>query len=128
MTNLDKILVAIQKLDDSVQGMCRRFEDLKRQMETMDQDRAILESMQLAVRNLEAAEKLHEEHIDNALKDIKLEIQVVGARTEGSVEKVHDKVEKQVGDLVDNISKKEVVLVKEKFVDRVKKFFNKGVK
>lgn len=93
------IEVQIKRLTDEIKAIRRDFNDLRRQIETLDQDREILESVQGALRSLEEQERLTREHLDNALNKIVTEIAVHGKRTE-------ETVGEHVGELADAISTK----------------------
>lgn len=117
--------IKIKKLSDDVKALTRRVSDLSREVATLDQDREILEGIQAAIRSLEEATKVNKEHIDTIFKAIQLEVKVQGERTETSMGEVKDKVEEHISDLVENIEKKKVILVKEPFFTRMKKLFGK---
>lgn len=110
------IEVQIKRLTDEIKSLRHDFNDLRRQVETLDQDRAIVESLQGAIRSLEEQERLTREHLDTAVKNIVTEIMVHGKRTE---EKVGD----QVGELTEAISTKKNVKIEIKsgFLDKLKK-------
>ncbi len=118
---IENVDLQIRKLGDQVDSLGRKVGDLARQVETMDEDRAILEDIQSAIRSLEESNKLNATHIETVFKALKLEVQVQGQRTEDKMEAVKDKVEEHVGNLVDNIEKKKVVIIKEGLFKRLKK-------
>jgi predicted nucleic acid-binding Zn-ribbon protein len=114
--------VKIDKLSDAIYALDRRFGDLQRLIETMDEDRGILERIQTAIRSVEESVLSNKQHIDTIFKSLKLEVQVQGQRTEDKMDSVKDKVEEHVGDLVETIGKKKTVLIKETFLQRFKKW------
>ncbi len=122
---IEDVELQIRKLGDQVDSLGRKVGDLSRQVETMDEDRAILEDIQRAIRSLEESTKVNTTHIDTLFKAVKLEVQVQGQRTEDQMEAVKDKVEEHVGNLVENIEKKKVIVIQETLLKRVKKFFER---
>lgn len=122
----EKFSVQVKKIADEVQALARRVSDLVRQVETLDQDREILEQIQRSITSLEEATRLNREHINTILKAIKIDIQTQGARAEKQMEGVKDKVEEHVGNLVESIEKKKVVIVKQTLLEKLKNIFKKG--
>ncbi len=111
---LETVEIQIKKLGDRVDSLGRKVSDLTRQIETLDQDRAILEDIQRAIRSLEESNRLNKEHIDTIFKDLKIEVKVQGARTE-------DTVSGQLGELAESMDKKKVVVVKEGLFAKLRK-------
>lgn len=128
VTNFEakQLEVEIKKVGDSVESLSREVHDLQRQVETMDEDRKILEEIQNSIRSLESASHQHSAHIETIFKALKLEVQVQAERTGKQVEGVKEKVEAHVGNLVHNLEGKKVIVVQETWLAKLKKKLKGG--
>ncbi len=121
VTTIETLECAVREVSDKIDSLGRKVEDLVRQVETLDQDRAILEDIQASILKLETATHTAKEHQDTIMKDLKTEVKIQGNRTEEGVKEIKDNVDEHIGGLVDNIDKKKVIVVKGGFLDKLKK-------
>jgi hypothetical protein len=74
------------KVEDELGKLSRRMDDLKKTIDTLYQDREILEDIQGRLTALEEQSRLTRQHDIESKKDIKYEINKAGDKTAAKVE------------------------------------------
>lgn len=89
--------LSLEKLFEELAKTNRKIGDLQRTIETLDDDRQILESIQGRLTSLEEQVRLARAHDGSVSKDIKQEVQIAGDRVTAAVETQVEQIKNMVG-------------------------------
>jgi len=117
--------LSLDKIEDELKKIVRRQEVMQKSLDTLYEDRGILEDLQGQMRNLQEQFQLNRQNSERRNQDVKYEIQNVQDKVQDSMAEMGDKVEQNIGTLVKEIKTKDVVVVKESFLQRIKHLLKK---